>query len=213
MPFICFIIGLIVLADGAEVLAEPYARLRQEIHKTNILSGQCKTARIIPVWKKEINLIFQITDPYTIYVQHPKSVKKIIQEHVVNESIRTGKEQHRFKKSRSTANALLQIQSKLATAMDNFEYIAMASLDLSTAFDVVNEVLLMTRLLLSGFSCDFHAQLNFWLTTNHFLLEQMTKNFGSSFQGTIQGSILGPMLFGLFISPLYKIVDIIDTCG
>ena len=211
-------IPLIVLVDGAEVLAEPYARLLQEIQKTNIIPEQWKTARIIPLWKKGDKSEISNYRPISNLCAASKIWEKLIQEHVVNESNRTrvdltGKEQHGFKKNRSTATAQLEIQSKLATAMDNNDYIAMASLDLSAAFDVVNVVLLMTRLKIMGFSYDLLAQLNFWLTDRSFFVEANDKNsvFGSSTQGTIQGSILGPMLFGLFISPLYKIVDIITN--
>ena len=65
---------------------------------------------------------------------------------ILNNVDLTGKEQHGFKKGRGTASAGLQLQSLIARALDDDEFVAMASLDLSAAFDVVNVPLLIKRL-------------------------------------------------------------------
>ena len=54
----------------------------------------------------------------------------------------TGKPQHGFKQKRSTATASLTLQSLIARALDGDNYALMASLDLSSAFDVVNVFIL-----------------------------------------------------------------------
>ena len=57
-----------------------------------------------------------------------------------------GEKQHGFKKGKSTLTAGLSIQSELTRALDKGNLITMASLDLSSAFDVVNIDLLIKRL-------------------------------------------------------------------
>jgi hypothetical protein len=57
-----------------------------------------------------------------------------------------GKTQHGFRKGRSTVTAAIELQACLAESMDNNHYVAVASLDLSAAFDVINIELLMKRL-------------------------------------------------------------------
>ena len=54
----------------------------------------------------------------------------------------TGKKQHGFESGRSTITAGLALQSLIARALDNDEYYVMGSLDLSTAFYVVDRNLL-----------------------------------------------------------------------
>ena len=66
----------------------------------------------------------------------------------------TGNNQHGFKKERSTITASLDIQSRVAALMDQDQYVAMASLDLSAAFDVVNVDLLLVRLRKMGLPID-----------------------------------------------------------
>ena len=50
----------------------------------------------------------------------------------------SGKQQYGFKKGKGTETAGLLQKSLIARALDDDCYVAMASLDLSAAFDVVN---------------------------------------------------------------------------
>jgi hypothetical protein len=75
----------------------------------------------------------------------------------------TGQNQHGFKKERSTITASVEIQSRVATLMDQDQYIAMASIDLSAAFDVVNVDLLLVRLKKMGLLNDVINMLESWL--------------------------------------------------
>ena len=50
----------------------------------------------------------------------------------------TNKSQNGFKKNRSTNSSLLILQSVLARELDDSNYARMASLDLISAFDLVN---------------------------------------------------------------------------
>ena len=65
----------------------------------------------------------------------------------------TGKSQHGFKRKHSTAS--LTIQSLLPSALDDNNFAVMASLDLSSAFDVVNVELLIKWLGIIGIPEDF----------------------------------------------------------
>jgi len=46
--------------------------------------------------------------------------------------------QHGFRKGRNTVSAAQVLQHEIAKAMDNNNYVAVESLDLSSAFDLVN---------------------------------------------------------------------------
>jgi hypothetical protein len=50
------------------------------------------------------------------------------------------------KKEKSSVAAIKEIQCQIATKIDQGQYVAMGSLNLSAAFDVVNVDLLITRL-------------------------------------------------------------------
>ena len=58
----------------------------------------------------------------------------------------TGKLQLGFKKGKGTATTGLLLQSVIARALEDDNYVAMASLDLSAALDIVDVKLLIKRL-------------------------------------------------------------------
>ena len=66
----------------------------------------------------------------------------------------TGKNQHGFKRNKSTATAGALLQSIIARAADENCFVVMASLDLSMAFDLVNTELLVKRLKVMGMPKD-----------------------------------------------------------
>ncbi len=74
-----------------------------------------------------------------------------------------GEGQHGFKKGRSTVTALKEIQSQIARKIDEGQYVAMCSLDLTAAFDLVDIDLLMKRLLTLGLPSDWLNLLGAWL--------------------------------------------------
>ena len=91
-------------------------------------------------------------------------LNRIIEIEDENDVDLTGKNQHGFKRNHSTATAGLSIQSKLARAMDKGKYGAMASLDLSAAFDLVNVNLLINRLQIIGLPQDLVNLIKIWLS-------------------------------------------------
>jgi hypothetical protein len=58
----------------------------------------------------------------------------------------TGENQYGFKKGHSTFTIFAKIQLLIAHALDDDEYVLLASLDLSSVFDLVNVELLLKRL-------------------------------------------------------------------
>ena len=83
----------------------------------------------------------------------------------------------------------------------------MASLDLSAAFDIVNINLLLKRLTIIGLPNDVINLISIWLKDRLCYVNLKNSNsfiFASLF-GTVQGSILGPILYAIFVSPLFDI--------
>ena len=119
----------------------------------------------------------------------------------------TGNSQHGFKKGRSTATAGLTIQSLLSHALDQNKYALMSSIDLSAAFDVVNINLLLKRLKIIGLPNDIIELIRIWLSNRMFYVDLNGKcsYLKTSDSGTIQGSRLGPILYAIYVSPLFDL--------
>ena len=86
----------------------------------------------------------------------------------------------------------------------------MASVDLSAAFDVVNIDLLMKRLRILGLPGDVLSLIETWLRKRLFYVDingEVSKFYEINY-GTIQGSILGPILYAIYVSPLFDLTEL-----
>ena len=115
-----------------------------------------------------------------------------------------------FKKSKSTTTAGILLHSLIVHATDSDNYALMASLDLSAAFDLVNVRLLIRRLRILGLPMDLVKLIEVWLTERKFYVELdgEVSNVLDSEDGTIQGSVLGPILYAIFVSPLFDLANL-----
>jgi hypothetical protein len=122
----------------------------------------------------------------------------------------TGETQHCFKPKRSTITACLALQSIISRAIDEKNYVAVASLDLSAAFEVVDRTLLNERLKIMGLPDDVRKLIEDWLSSrcSYVVAYGHTTYMEESNTGTVQGSVLGPILFSLFIRPVNDIEEI-----
>ena len=204
-----------ILKDGASVLSGPMSVLFHKIYEKKEIPEQWKVSKIIPLHKKgkkeELENYRPIANLCSITKVYEKLILLRLEEIEKENGIDlTGFEQHGFKKKRSTITAGLTLQSIIAREMDMDSYVAMSSLDLSAAFDLVNLDLLMKRLKIMGIPGDLLQLLEVWLRQRSFYVEANGQNSTilENDVGTIQGSILGPILYALFIRPLYKITKV-----
>ena len=122
----------------------------------------------------------------------------------------TGKNQHGFKRGHSTSTLSADIQSLISRALDEDEYVLLASIDLSSAFDLVNVDLLIKRLQKIGLPEDIIDLIKAWLKNRSFYVSIDGTNsvLFDLLMGTVQGSILGPILYAIFVSPLFDICEL-----
>jgi hypothetical protein len=86
----------------------------------------------------------------------------------------------------------------------------MASLDLSTAFDIVNINLLIKRLKIIGIPHDVVDIIDIWLTDIYFYMSINGENsiLFDLIWDTVQRSILGPILYAIYVSPLFDLFNL-----
>ena len=205
-------IPLRALIDSTQITLPILAHLFNQIYEQKVIPEQWKISRIIPIPKSG--------DPHKIENYRPISnlcsaskifekliLKRLTQIEKENNCSLTGISQHGFKKEHSTCTLGLTVQSVLAHALDENNYALMASLDLSAAFDVVNVKLLLKRLKVIGLPHDVIKLIRVWLEQRHFYvdIDGSVSEMIDSNAGTVQGSILGPILYAIFVSPVFDL--------
>ena len=133
------------------MLLPPMANLFNEIYHSCKVPDQWKVAKIIPTFKKGNKCQIENYRPIANLCSASKIFEKLILKQIqyfenTNKLDLTGRQQHGFKRKKSTATAGALLQSLIARAADNNCFVVMASLDLSMAFDMVDTGLLIKRL-------------------------------------------------------------------
>ena len=110
----------------------------------------------------------------------------------------------------NTETALLKVVDDLFLSLGKGNISVLALLDVSTAFDTIDHPILVHRLHTdNGFTYAVLQWLSSYLTdrTHYISLSNHCSAFASVNSGVPLGSVLGPMLFTMYIKPLSAIID------
>jgi len=114
--------------------------------------------------------------------------------------------QHAYRLSHSSTTALLELQARISTALEWKQMVAVYSMDLSAAFDLLRPNMMQEVLGQMGVSQHLKWLIGDFLTSRDFYVDVNGKcsSLKSMGIGCVQGSILGPRLFTLYLGALAR---------
>ena len=115
-----------------------------------------------------------------------------------------------YKQHHSTETTLAKITNDISVAMDKRQVTVLSLLDFTAAFDTINHKILLDRL-----SNCFYITLTALSWFKSYLMDRhQMVHIGSAnsfdaicYHGVPQGFVLSPILFTLYTSPIYSIVE------
>ena len=117
--------------------------------------------------------------------------------------------QHGFRKGRSTISAITALLNDVYDNRNNTSPAYLVFLDLTKAFDSVSHELLLSKLNETGISIEFCKWMESYLANrvHRVKLNNSASPYTAIKYGVPQGSVLGPILFSIYINNLGFLLD------
>ena len=203
-----------ILKQSISFVKLPLAHVFNRSLACGVVPNELKLAKVLPLFKADSKVIFSNYRPVSVLPVMSKILEKLMYKRLLaflNKHNILYKLQFGFRSGHSTAMALMCLVDNIAKSIDNGEYTLGVFLDFSKAFDCLNHKILFDKLDFYGVRGEalqwfksYFSERNQYVVYNGYESVHMPITCGVP-----QGSILGPLLFLLYVNDVINVSSVL----